>query len=60
MSHVIYHLFFLIVSLFILAKAIGYGLYEINTFKNKYGGIVVIIFSIFVVIFSNAMVWWHF
>ena len=53
----VYHLFFLIISIYILLKVIGYSLYEINTLKNKSGGIVVITFSIIVVIFSNVMVW---
>ena len=53
----VYHLFFLIISIYILLKVIGYSLYEINTLKNKSGGIVVIAFSIIVVIFSNVMVW---
>lgn len=57
MSSIIYHILFLIISLYILLKTIGYGLYEINTVKNKSGGIVVIIFSILVVIFSNIFVW---
>ena len=53
----VYHLFFLIISIYILLKVIGYSLYEINTLKNKSGGIVIITFSIIVVIFSNVMVW---
>lgn len=57
MSSIVYHFLFLIISFYILLKTIGYGLYEINTVKNKSGGIVVIIFSILVVIFSNIFVW---
>ena len=57
MSPFVYHTLFLIVSIYILLKVIGYGLYEINTVKNKSGGIVVITFSFLVVIFSNVMVW---
>ena len=53
----IYHILFSIISIYILLKTIGYALYEINTIQNKYGGIVIITFSIFVVIFSNIMVW---
>lgn len=53
----IYHVLFLFLSLFILLKAIGYALYEINTLKNKSGGIVVIAFSILVVVFANVMLW---
>ena len=53
----VYHILFFIVSAYILLKTIGYGLYEINTAENRAGGIVVIVFSILVVIFSNIMVW---
>ena len=57
LSNIIYHVLFLIISLYILLKTIGYALYEINTIKNKTGGIVIITFSVFVVIFANIMVW---
>ena len=53
----IYHILFSIISIYILLKTIGYGIYEINTIQNRYGGIVIITFSIFVIIFSNIMVW---
>lgn len=56
MSSVLYHFLFLIFSIFTLLKVIGYALYEIQTLKNKSGGIVIIIFSILVVLFSNIMV----
>lgn len=55
----VYHVLFLLISLFVLLKSIGYALYEINTIKNKSGGIVVIAFSVLVVIFSNVMIWIH-
>ena len=57
MLNTIFYVFFLIVSVFILMKTIGYAIYEINTQKNKSGGIVVICFSTLVVIFSNLMVY---
>ena len=57
MSSIVYHVLFSIISLYILLKAIGYALYEINTIKNKSGGIVVITFSVLVIVFSNVMVW---
>ena len=57
MSNIVYHVLFLIISLYILLKAIGYAWYEINTIKNKSGGITVIAFSVIVVILSNVMVW---
>lgn len=59
MSNIVYHVLFLMISLYILLKAIGYALYEINTINNKAGGIVVITFSVLVVIFSNVMIWMY-
>lgn len=52
-----YHILFLIFTIYVLIKSISYGLYEINEQKNKFGGRVVILFTIFSVIFSNIMVW---
>lgn len=57
--NLVYHVLFLLLSLFILLKTIGYAFYEINTIKNKSGGIVVIAFSILVVIFANVMIWMY-
>lgn len=57
MSTLFYHILFLLISLYISLKAIGYGIYEINTFQNKIGGISVIAFSVFVLLFSNLIVW---
>ncbi len=57
LSSNIYHILFLLISLYILLKTIGYALYEINTLNNKTGGIVIITFSILVVIYSNIVVW---
>lgn len=53
----IYYAVFLFISFTILLKSIGYGIYEINEEKNKYGGITIILLSIVVVIFSNIMLW---
>jgi len=55
--NVLYHVLFLIISLYVGLKSIGYAFYEINTLKNKSGGITIIVLSIFVVIFSNLFVW---
>ncbi len=57
MTIFIYNLIFLIISIYILGNTIGYAVYEIKQFNNKFGGITIIVFSIFVVIFSNAMMW---
>ena len=55
MSSIIYDIIFLLISLYILLKTIGYGLYEIKEKMNKSGGITVIAFSIIVVIFANTI-----
>ncbi len=57
MFNFIYDIIFAIASLYILAKAIAYGIYEINTENNKSGGIGVITFSILVTVFVNIIIW---
>ena len=57
MTNIIYDLIFLLISIFILLKAIGYAIYEIKELNNKVGGITIISFSILVVIFANIMMW---
>lgn len=55
MNHIIYFIVFLIITIYILLKAIGYAIYEIKECNNRIGGIVVISFSTLVVIFVNIM-----
>ena len=55
MNSIIYFIVFLIFTLYILLKTIGYAIYEIKEQNNKIGGIVIISFSILVVIFINVM-----
>lgn len=55
MNHIIYFIVFLIITIYILLKTIGYAIYEIKELNNKIGGIVVISFSTLVVIFVNIM-----
>lgn len=55
MISLIYDLIFLLITLYVLFKVIGYAIYEIKELNNRMGGIVVITFSIIVVIFSNIM-----
>ena len=50
MQTIIYDFLFIITSIFILFKVIGYGIYEIKETKNKAGGITVITFSSIVVL----------
>lgn len=57
MFNLIYDIIFAIASIYILIKAIAYGLYEINTENNKSGGIGVITFSVLVTIFVNIIIW---
>lgn len=57
MSNLIYNLIFATATLYILAKSIAYGIYEINTESNKSGGISVISFSVLVTILANIIVW---
>lgn len=51
----IYNVFFLVLSIFILLKTLGYAFYEIRELKNKSGGITIIFISIFIVIFANII-----
>lgn len=59
MTNIIYDLIFLLISIFILLKAIGYAIYEIKELNNKVGGITIISSSILVIIFANIMMWIH-
>ncbi len=56
MTNLIYNLLFIITSIFILLKTIGYGIYEIKEMKNKYGGITIISISILITIFFNLVI----
>lgn len=55
MNSIVYNIIFLILTLYILLKTIGYAIYEIKELNNKIGGIVVISFSTLVVVFVNIM-----
>ena len=57
LASMVFHVLFLLVSVFICLKTIGYAMYEINTLHNKLGGIAVIAFSVLVVLFTNVIVW---
>lgn len=54
--HFLYHIVFIVITVFILFRTISYGLFEIKSQNNKSGGICVICFSVLVVIFANIMV----
>lgn len=55
MLNFIFKLIFIIITIVILIKTIYYGIYEINTLKNKTGGLVIITFSIITVILANIV-----
>lgn len=57
MLNLFYHVLFLVFTIYVLIQSVSYGLYEINEQKNKIGGRVVILFTIFSVVFSNIIVW---
>lgn len=57
MLAIFYHLLFLIFTLYTLIQSVSYGFYEIKEQNNKIGGISVILFTIFSVVFSNIIVW---
>ena len=52
-----YHVLVSIFTIYVLVNSCSYGIHEIKNEKNKSGGIAVISFTIFSVIFSNIMVW---
>ena len=56
MTTLIYKLLFFIFSIYFLTKIVFYALFEINSQKNKKGGITLILFSTIVMIFSNIVV----
>ncbi len=56
MQAFIYDLLFIVASILILFKAIGYGIYEIKEMKNKSGGISIISLSILITIFFNFVI----
>lgn len=55
MNRILYFIVFLIVTLYIILKTIGYAIYEIKEQNNKIGGIIIIFFSTLVVVFVNVM-----
>ncbi len=59
MLNIVYHILFLLFSIYILIESIVYSIYEIKNEKNVFGGICVIAFSIFCIIFCNIVVWMH-
>lgn len=57
MLSILYHILFLIFTIYVFAESAYYALFEINNQKNKTGGICVIIFAFFCVIIGNIVIW---
>ena len=57
MASLILHIIFLLLSIYALFKVIGFAIYEIKEMNNKWGGIIVISFSLLVTIFANYVIW---
>ena len=55
MTTIIFNFLFALVSILVLLKVVGYGIYEFKEKENKTGGIAVIVFSLIVVIFTNIV-----
>ena len=55
MNYIIYQILFLFITLYILLRAVAYAIYEIQTLKNKTGGITVIVISTLIVVFVNII-----
>ena len=57
MTDLIYRIVFMLITVLIIFNSISYAIYEIKHENNKYGGICVIVLTVFSSIFSNIMVW---
>ena len=57
MLSTLYHIVFTIFTIYVLIESIYYFIFEYKNQKNKFGGICIITFSIFCVLFSNIIVW---
>ena len=51
------NIIFMISTIIIFFKIIGYCIYEFKQENNLYGGISTILFSLFSIIFCNIMLW---
>lgn len=57
MVNLAYHILFLVFTIYVLIQSISYGLHEIKEEQNNFGGKLVILFTVFSVVFSNIIVW---
>lgn len=47
---------FIVFSIIIFIKTISYGVFEIKTNNNTFGGIVIFLIALFAFIFPNAII----
>lgn len=59
MLDIVCYVLFLLFSIYVLIDSIVYSINEIKNEKNIFGGVCVIAFSVFCVIFGNIAVWIH-
>lgn len=59
MLNIVYHVLFLLFSIYVLIDSIVYSINEIKNEKNIFGGVSVVAFSVFCLIFGNIVVWMH-
>ena len=57
MLNLTFKIIFLVFTIYSLIHSISYGINEIKNEKNKYGGLSVILLTIFGTIFSNIIIW---
>lgn len=57
MAALLYKILFILASIYICLKTIGYGAYEIKEQKNKPGGLTVIVTSILITLFATKGIW---
>lgn len=47
----------IVLSIYFFIKNISYGLFELNTQKNKAGGITILVTSAVALIVTNILIW---
>lgn len=57
MLRIIYHILFLLFTIYVLVESISYAIFESKTQNNSFGSKCVVIFTVFCIIFSNIVIW---
>lgn len=57
MLDLVYHVLFLLFTIYVLIESISYAIFEIKEQKNTLGATSVVAFSVFCVVFANIVVW---